>query len=113
MNNPDPDRLSDELRSWRVNTKVPADFQREVWQRIAHRQSAREDAWWPSLQTSIVQLCSRPITALVVVMISFSTGLALAHEKAATAHAHAWQVLEDRYANTINPLARHVDHLAR
>jgi hypothetical protein len=49
MKTPPPDNLDAKLNAWEVNPRVPASFQREVWQRIASRQAAREEAFWPRL----------------------------------------------------------------
>ena len=103
MNNSDD--LSAKLRVWQVGPQVPGSFQREVWQRIAARQTAREAAWWPRLAQWFFALLVRPRFAFALVAASLFAGLGLAHMQARDANAKHWKTLEVRYAASVNPLA--------
>jgi hypothetical protein len=104
MNNSASNDLSAKLRAWKVDPKVPASFQREVWQRIAQRQAAREEAFWPRFMEWFSTQLMRPryAMALMALSVSFSVGAGLLH--AQDANARHWKKLETRYASSIDPL---------
>lgn len=80
MNNREPaEGLAGKLDAWKVAPPVPADFQREVWQRIATREAAREEPHWPD-PASMVDLLTRRIYALAAVGLSL--GIALVYRPA-------------------------------
>jgi hypothetical protein len=101
----DSDDLSAKLRIWKVAPPVPAGFQREVWQRIATRQTAREEAFWPSLWRWLLQQLVRPQYAFAVILVSLSAGVGFAHVQAQSANAKQWKALELRYASSVDPLS--------
>ena len=103
MNNSDD--LSAKLRAWQVEPPVPGSFQREVWQRIAARQTAREAAFWPRLAQWFSAQLGRPRFALALVVVSLSAGLGVAQVQARDANARHWKTLEARYAASVNPMA--------
>jgi hypothetical protein len=105
MNLSDPDDLDAKLHAWTVEARVPSSFQREVWQRIATRQAARDGAFWPGLARGFFTLLTRPQYAFVIFLVSLSTGLGLAYEQAQFANARHWKELEARYAGSIDPLS--------
>lgn len=105
MNSFDPDDLRAKLRAWKVEPEVPAGFQREVWQRIAVCQRAREGGLWPSVARWFVAQLSRPQYAFAIILVSLSAGLGLAHVQAQDANAKHWKALETRYATSVDPLA--------
>jgi hypothetical protein len=105
MNSSDPDDLRAKLQAWKVEPQVPTSFQREVWQRIAVRQTAREEVFWPSLARWFFAQLSRPQYAFAVVLVSLSAGLGIAHMQAQDANAKHWKALETRYATSVDPLS--------
>ena len=105
MNSFDPDDLSAKLRAWKVEPQVPASFQREVWQRIAIRQTAREEAFWPNLARWFFRQLTRPQYAFAFVLLSLTAGLGLAHVQAQDANTRHWKALETRYATSVDPLS--------
>ncbi|MEP6956575.1 MAG: hypothetical protein ABI883_07100 [Chthoniobacterales bacterium] len=105
MNDSQPDELSRKLRAWKVEPQIPSGFQREVWQRIAARQSARAEAFWPSLAQWLSVQLARPRYAVAMCVVMLVSGIGLAQVQAQQANAHNWRTLEVRYANSINPLA--------
>jgi hypothetical protein len=104
MNESDSDDLIPKLRTWQVHPRVPKSFQREVWQRIAARQSARDDTFIRQLTRAIGGFLVRPQYALALIMVSLSVGVGIAHVQAQGAKTRQWRVLEDRYAASIDPL---------
>lgn len=105
MSDPEPHELSRKLRTWKVEPQIPAGFQREVWQRIATRQAARDDAFWPAMLRTLSVLMARPQYAFALFAVMLSLGLGIAHVQAQESNAQNWKVLETRYADSVNPLA--------
>ena len=101
----DPDDLSAKLRTWQVGPQVPGSFQREVWQRIAARQTAREEAFWPQLVQWVSSQFVRPRYALALVAVALSVSLGAAHLQAQDANARLGKQLAARYATSVDPLA--------
>ena len=105
MKNFDPDELSAKLRTWKVEPRVSGSFQREVWQRIAARQTVREEAFWPRLAQWFSTQFARPQYATALFAISLLASIGLAHVQAQGANAKHWKTLEARYAASVDPLA--------
>ena len=105
MNHSDPNDLSTKLRAWKAEPQVPASFQREVWQRIAVRQTARDEAFWPGVARWFSSQLARPQYAFALIFVSLTAGLGLAHVQAQDANAKHWKALESRYAASVDPLA--------
>ena len=105
MSDFDSDDLSAKLRAWKVEPQVPGSFSREVWQRIAERQTAREEAFWPQLVQWISMQLVRPWCAMSLVALSLSISLSVAHVQAQDTNAKLAKRLEARYAASVDPLA--------
>ncbi len=104
MNEPEFDNLSVKLHAWKVEPKVPASFQREVWQRIAARQAAKEDAFGSRVTEWFFAQLVRPRYAVGLVAFSLLLGVGTALMQAQDANAQHWKTLETRYASSIDPL---------
>jgi hypothetical protein len=104
MSDSNSEDLSTKLRAWKVTPPVPASFQREVWQRIAARQAACDEAFWPRLMEWFTTQLVRPryAVALLTLSLSVSVGAGLVHAQGA--NAQHWKKLEARYASSIDPL---------
>lgn len=107
----DSDDLSPMLKAWRVDVSVPAGFQREVWHRIAARQSEREESRWRRVGTWLERIVMRPAVAVAIVLSGMGIGVMIARDKAQVESTAYWRGLEERYANSVNPAGRHVDHM--
>ncbi len=105
MKHSDADDLDAKLRTWKVEPQVPVSFQREVWQRIAARQAAREEAFWPQLMQWLFAQIARPQYATALMAISLSISLGVAHVQAQDTKARMEKVMEARYAASVDPLA--------
>lgn len=114
MSEPQPDDLARKLRSWQVDVPRPADFQRQVWQRIATEESVPQELSRPRL-LEWIERCgewlNRPAAAIALLTLSLTSGVLFARIKAGEANARSWHVLEERYAAAVNPLVRHIDDL--
>lgn len=105
MSNSEPDDLSAKLRAWKVEPHVPGAFQREVWQRIAARQTAREAFFWPLVRQWFATQFVRPQYATALVAVSLMGSIGVAHLQAQEANARHRKMLESRYATSVDPLA--------
>lgn len=105
MNESAPDDLSAKLRAWKVESRVPASFQREVWQRIALRQAARENAFWPRVAHWFSTQFIRPQYTFATVALTLVISLGAAYLQAQETKARLWKRLETRYAASVDPLA--------
>ncbi|MEO8351737.1 MAG: hypothetical protein ABI680_08395 [Chthoniobacteraceae bacterium] len=99
------DELSQKLRAWRVEPQIPTGFQRDVWQRIAVRQTARAEAFWPSLTQWFSLRLARPQYAVALCAVMLMSGIGLARVQAQQANAQTWRMLESRYTTSVDPLA--------
>ena len=105
MNDFESDDLSAKLRVWKVEPQVPGSFPREVWQRIAARQTAREEAFWPQLVQWVSVQLVRPRYATALVILSLSASIGVAQVQAQDTNAKLAKRLEARYAASVDPLA--------
>jgi hypothetical protein len=93
------DDVSEKLRVWQVEPRIPATFQREVWARIA----ARDDTFPHRAGEWIGSLFVQPRYAVLLAAVALTFGLASAHEQAQQANARYRARLEARYALTVSP----------
>lgn len=100
-----PDDLSAKIRTWKVEPQVPGSFHRDVWQRIAARQSVREEALRPKLVRWLITQIARPQYATALFAITLSASIGVAHVQAQSANARHWKALEARYAASVDPMA--------
>jgi hypothetical protein len=93
----DDDELRQRLASWEVRPEIPSDFQRNVWQKIAVRESKPKmlsfGDWW--LRTSRLATCAVIFGGLV------GTGLGLVESY--QANSRNWKSLEAKYVQSIDP----------
>lgn len=90
MNNREPaGDLAGKLNAWKVTPAVPADFQREVWQRIAARESAQEEPQWSDPVGSAVDILSRRVYTMAAVGIWL--GIALVCHRVTESNARPWR----------------------
>ena len=100
-----PDDLSAKMRTWKVEPQVPGSFQRDVWQRIAARQTVGEEALWPKVVQWFSTQLTRPQYATALFAISLLASICVAHVQAQGTNAKHWKTLEARYAASVDPLA--------
>ena len=98
--------LKSQLATWKVEPTLPSGFQREVWARIAARETGRRSLFarwfghWSALELW------KPRYAVPVFALSAAISIGLAHIQAREANSQAWQTLENRYALSFNPIAQ-------
>lgn len=100
------DDLKEKLNAWKVNLEPRRDFQAEVWQRIAARESTRQNSVWRRLAEWIAAELPKPQYATAAVLIGAALSMGVAHVQAQVANARHWQQLEARYVTSINPAAQ-------
>ena len=99
------DPLKETLASWQVEPEFRPEFNREVWRKIAASNSAHQAGFWQK-RVSALFIAPRlvPVSALAIAMLTLSLGTA--NLAAKNANSRHWSMLEDRYAQSINPLTR-------
>jgi hypothetical protein len=105
MKDSDHDDLRTKLAAWKVEPAVPVTFQRDVWERIAARQTAREDGYGRRLFRSIFAQIARPRYAVALAALSLSASVGLAQVRAREVNAKQMKQLETRYLDSVDPLA--------
>lgn len=98
--NTDP-KLKEVLQSWQVKVTLPADFKRGVWRRIAERAEEDRLAWLKNFFAEISQLMVVPRYATVLAAVVVLMGVSLGYMQGNA----AWSQLENKYADSINPLS--------
>jgi hypothetical protein len=98
--------LQKKLQTWRADIGVPADFQREVWSRIAAREAVSgRPAWltWVKRLLSSATLFSTPRLALAAVTISLLVGAGAGLVETSRSNTAVWQHLQNQYVQSIDP----------
>ena len=98
--------LQEKLQAWRVDIDVPADFQREVWSRIAaHEAIDGGPAWltWVKRLLSSGTLFSTPRLALAAVTVGLLLGAGTGLVETGRSNTAVWKHLENQYVQSINP----------
>ncbi len=100
------DDLKRKLDSWKVDSAVPASFQREVWQRIASREAARQQSGWRQFARHFFELLATPRYATAALVAAIVIGAGAAQVEASQEKARVWNDLRTRYVVSIDPLAQ-------
>lgn len=100
-----PDELSEKLRSWTAEVRIPRSFEAEVWQRIAARQAAQRRTFWHWLREGLWVELGQPQYATALIAVSVALSLGIAHLNATRANARHWRTLQSRYVSSITPVA--------
>jgi hypothetical protein len=98
--------LQKRLQAWRVDIEVPADFQREVWSRVAAREAVDcGPTWltWIKRLLSSETLFSTPRLALAAVTLSLLVGAGTGLVETERSNTVVWKNLENQYVQSINP----------
>jgi hypothetical protein len=98
--------LKTALETWRVEPQIPPGFQREVWARIAARETTRQNVLWRRIRDWFAIDLPKPQFAVPLLVVSLSGSLALANLQAHEENSLAWKKLESRYALSFNPIAQ-------
>ena len=96
----DDDQLRQKLASWEVRPEISPDFQRNVWQKIAVRDSKRKmlsfgnwSNWWLRM----------PRLATCAIIVGGFVGTGLGVVVSSQANSRNWKSLEAKYVQSIDP----------
>jgi hypothetical protein len=103
------DELKRKLDTWKVAPAVPGGFQREVWQRIAAREAARQQSGWRQRSRRFFELLATPRYATAACLTAVVIGAGAAQVRATQENDWRWSELQTRYAISIDPVAQAVD----
>ena len=99
------DELKTKLAAWRVEPEFHNGFNREVWHKIAAGNAVRSESFWQSLVPAFF-VAPRLSTVSVMALVLLTLSLGTAHLAARSANSRHWTMLEERYAQSIDPLTR-------
>jgi hypothetical protein len=94
------------LAAWQVRVRVPEDFQRQVWKRIATGVGGKADpAWLTRMKSLFVSgaAVSLPRLALAGVSLGVFVGVMTGILESSRWNAATWNRLEDQYVQSIDP----------
>ena len=101
--------LREKLAAWRIEARLPRDFQQRVWKRIDMREAANSDPPWLTwlgsrlISATRVSVTRLALTAVVVgLLIGTTTGVV----EASRWNSAAWNRLETKYVQSIDPYQR-------
>ena len=103
---PSDSDLRKKLAAWRIEARLPEDFQQRVWKRIAVREASNFDS--PSL-TWLRILAARfsvPRLALAAVAAGLLIGTTTGVVEASHWNSATWNHLEAKYVQSIDPYQR-------
>jgi hypothetical protein len=101
--------LREKLAAWRIEERLPPDFQRRVWKRIAAREAGNVDppwlTWLGSLLIPATQV-SVPRLALTAIALGLLVGTTTGVVEASRWNSATWNRLEAKYVQSIDPYQR-------
>jgi hypothetical protein len=95
------DGLKDVLKNWQPEVAPPADFNSQVWMRIAAREEERSNRWWNRLALLWLQ----PKWCAAVAALVFMAAVAGGQIQSQITMEKNWENLETRYLASIDPYA--------
>ena len=106
---PSDSELREKLAAWRIEADLPHDFQQRVWKRIAVREAENSGfSWLTGLERLSIlgQGFSVPRLALTAVVIGLLVGTTIGVVEASRWNSAAWNRLETKYVQSIDPYQR-------
>ena len=106
---PSDSELREKLAAWRIKARLPDDFQQRVWKRIAVREAANSDVYWPTWLERLSIFgrgFSVPRLALTGIAIGLLTGTTTGVVEASRWNSATWNRLEAKYVQSIDPYQR-------
>ena len=101
--------LREKLAAWRIEARLPRDFQERVWKRVAICEAANvEPPWltWLSSRLISATRVSVPRLALTAIAIGLLIGTTTGLVAASRWNSDAWNRLEAKYVQSVNPYQR-------
>jgi len=96
----DDDQLKKKLASWEVQPEIPPDFQRNVWQKIAVRESEPKWSFFGGWDISWLRP-ARLATCAIILGGLAGTGFGLI--ESSQANSRNWKTLEAKYVQSVDP----------
>jgi hypothetical protein len=106
---PSDSDLREKLAAWRIEARLPDDFQQRVWKRIAAREAPNIDSpWLTRLRIRLISASrlSVPRLALTAVVFGLLIGTTSGVVEASRWNSAAWNRLEAKYVESIDPYQR-------
>ena len=98
--------LREKLAAWRIEARLPGDFQQRVWKRIAVREAANIDSSWLTWLRILAARFSVPRLALAAVVAGLLIGTTTGVVEASRWNSATWNRLEAKYVQSIDPYQR-------
>jgi len=101
--------LREKLAAWRVEAGLPQDFQQRVWKRIAMRDAGDvSPPWFVWLRGLLISATGVSVPRLALTSIAFGLliGTTTGVLEAARWNSAAWNRLEAKYVQSIDPYQR-------
>ena len=98
--------LREKLAAWRIEARLPANFQQRVWKRIAVREAANIDSSWLTWLRILAARFSVPRLALTAVVAGLLIGTTTGVVEASRWNSATWNRLEAKYVQSIDPYQR-------
>ncbi len=103
---PSDSDLREKLTAWRIEARLPDDFQQRVWERIAAREAANIDSPWLTWLRILAPRLSVPRLALIAVIAGIFIGTTTGVLEASRWNSATWNRLEAKYVQSIDPYQR-------
>jgi hypothetical protein len=101
--------LREKLAAWRVEARLPRDFQQRVWKRIATREEGDVEAPWLMWLNGLLISAARvslPRLAMTAVVVGLFIGTTTGMVEASRWNSLTWNHLESKYVQSIDPFQR-------
>jgi hypothetical protein len=96
----DDDQLRQKLALWEVRPEIPPDFQRNVWQKIAVRESMPK---LPLFGNWNISWLRTPALATCFIILGGLAGTGFGLIESSQANSRNWKSLEAKYVQSIDP----------
>jgi hypothetical protein len=103
---PSDSDLREKLAAWRIEARLPDDFQQRVWKRIVAREAANIDSPWLAWLRILAPRFSVPRLALAAVIAGIFIGTTTGVVEASRWNSATWNRLEAKYVQSIDPYQR-------
>jgi hypothetical protein len=103
---PSDSELREKLAAWRIESRLPDDFQQSVWKRIAAREAANIDSAWLTWLGFLAPRLSVSRLALTAVIAGLLIGTTTGVLEASRWNSATWNRLEAKYVQSIDPYQR-------
>jgi hypothetical protein len=97
----DDEELRKKLALWEVRPRIPPDFQRDVWQKIAIRESKSFKLPW--FRNWNISWLNVPRLATCAIIVGGLAGTSLGLVESSQANSRNWKSLEVKYVQSIDP----------